>query len=261
MLTVAALTDVGLCRDVNEDALSVFAIGSPTPPVAPGAAAVSLASPAVVLGVYDGTGDWDPGGPAGSPGHLAARIVSERLAALPAPPAIAERAGLLLAALSAAGDAIFAANRAGRSLATTATLALVVSDHVSIANVGDSRAYLFRTGVLTQLTRDDTLVADLVESGQLAPAEVETFSHRSVITRVLGFTEDTELRITAHTLQVGDVLLLCTDGLWRLVGDDALAAILARPERPETLCRLLVEAANRAGGHDNQTVVVAVYAR
>ena len=172
---------------------------------------------------------------------------------------VAERAGLLLAALSAAGEAIFAANRDGRAnTATTATLALVVTDQVSIANVGDSRAYLFRAGVLTQLTRDDTLVADLVESGQLAPAEVETFSHRTVITRVLGFTEHTEVRITSHTLQVGDVLLLCTDGLWRLVGDDALAAILARPERPEVLCRLLVEAANRAGGHDNETVVVTV---
>ncbi len=256
MLTVAALTDVGLCMEINEDALSVFAVGSPAPPVVSGGAAVSLSSPAVVLGVYDGTGDWGL-----SPGHIAARIVSERLAAVPAPPAVAERAGLLLAALSAAGDAIFAAHHGrGAIVVTTATLALVVSDHVSIANVGDSRAYLFRAGALTQLTRDDTLVADLVESGQLAPAEVETCIHRTVITRALGFARDVEVRITAHTLQPDDVLLLCTGGLWRLVGDDALAAILARPERPEALCRVLVEAANRAGGHDNVTVVVAVCA-
>ena len=261
MLTVAALTDVGLCMEINEDALSVFAVGSPAPPVVSGGAAVSLSSPAVVLGVYDGTGDGYPEGPGGNPGHLAARIVSERLAAVAATAAVVEPAGLLRAALAAAGDAIFAAHHGrGAIVVTTATLALVVSDHVSIANVGDSRAYLFRAMALTQLTRDDTLVADLVESGQLAPAEVETYSHRTVITRALGFAKDTEVRITAHTLQPDDVLLLCTGGLWRLVGDDALAAILARPERPEALCRLLVEAVHRAGGHDNVTVVVAVCA-
>jgi PPM family protein phosphatase len=141
-------------------------------------------------------------------------------------------------------------------MGTTATIAAVVDSQVSIVHVGDSRAYLFRAGVLRQLSRDDRLVTDLLEAGRLTPAEVATFPHRNVVTRVLGPTEIVGVWTTSRALRAGDRLLLCTDGLTELVDDRAIADLLATHADPETLCRALVEAADRAGGRDNETVVV-----
>ena len=114
---------------------------------------------------------------------------------------------------------------------------------------------------LRQLTRDDTLANLLIDEGKLTAAEVETHPHRAVLTRVLGYPLGDEAAITRLTLQVGEVLLLCTDGISGLLGDQAIAAILRAQRDPAAACRSLVQAAEDAGGHDNESAVVAVLDR
>jgi serine/threonine protein phosphatase PrpC len=124
-------------------------------------------------------------------------------------------------------------------------------------HVGDSRAYLFGDGELYQLTRDDTLMADMVSRGEIQPEQVAQHRLRHVITNVVGGTEAV-VNVQAHALNVraGDRLLLCSDGLTEMVPDQAIAAILAAEADPEAACKKLVAEANDAGGRDNVTVLI-----
>lgn len=144
-------------------------------------------------------------------------------------------------------------------MGTTVTAALVDerTGTVAIGHVGDSRAYLVRDGALTQLTTDHSLVAELVESGLLTPAEAERHPQRSAITRALG----TEPTVEVDALEVegrpGDLFLLCSDGLPIMVGDAEVLAIVEGAGRaPAEAAEALVAAANARGGHDNVTVVL-----
>ena len=142
-------------------------------------------------------------------------------------------------------------------MGTTMTVALVEDDHVWIGHVGDSRAYLLRDGALEQLTDDHSLVAELVRSGRLTPDEAGSHPHRSVITRALGTDADVAVDVIAVPTKPGDVFVLCSDGLSSMVGDDAIRDVLE--EHADDLgeaARVLVDAANAAGGEDNITVVL-----
>ena len=239
-MRTAALTSAGKWRGVNEDTFTLL----------------DLATGGWVLGVYDGTGECAPGQ---SAGHVAARVVAERLSMVPAGATGEELSRRLLEALQAAHQEIFAINQTSRrGVGTTATVAAISSGEVSIAHVGDSRGYLFTGGDLRQVTQDDTLVRELLAAGKLKPEEVETFLHKNVITRVLGLTEEVDVPVTLLALQAGDVLLLCTDGVWGMVDDPAIAAILGAHRDPAAACRALIEAADEAGGHDNETAVVGL---
>ncbi|MET0939249.1 MAG: Stp1/IreP family PP2C-type Ser/Thr phosphatase [Gaiellaceae bacterium] len=142
-------------------------------------------------------------------------------------------------------------------MGTTMTVALVEDSHVWIGHVGDSRAYLLRDGALEQLTDDHSLVAELVRSGRLTPDEAGSHPHRSVITRALGTDAEVAVDVIAVPTKPGDVFVLCSDGLSSMVGDDAIRDVLE--ERGDDLgeaARVLVDAANAAGGEDNITVVL-----
>ncbi|MFN8222846.1 MAG: Stp1/IreP family PP2C-type Ser/Thr phosphatase [Gaiellales bacterium] len=142
-------------------------------------------------------------------------------------------------------------------MGTTATLVHVDEEAAAylIGHVGDSRAYLWRSGALTQLTDDHSLVAELVRSGRLTEEEAAVHPHKSAITRVLG-TDSTVLVDTATVpAQPGDLVILCSDGLPTMVADDRIAAILGESTSPDAVCDALVRAANDAGGEDNTTVV------
>jgi protein phosphatase len=142
-------------------------------------------------------------------------------------------------------------------MGTTMTVALVEDNHVWIGHVGDSRAYLLRDGALEQLTDDHSLVAELVRSGRLTPDEAGSHPHRSVITRALGTDAEVAVDVIAVPTKPGDVFVLCSDGLSSMVGDDAIRDVLE--ERGDDLgeaARVLVDAANAAGGEDNITVVL-----
>jgi PPM family protein phosphatase len=144
-------------------------------------------------------------------------------------------------------------------MGAVATVALVEegSGTIALGHVGDSRAYLLRGGSIEQLTRDHSLVAELVESGVLTPEEAERHPQRSAITRALGTEPAVEVDVWTVAGEPGDVFLLCSDGLSSMVSDEQVAAAIEAAERdPERAAEALVAAANARGGEDNITVVI-----
>jgi serine/threonine protein phosphatase PrpC len=144
-------------------------------------------------------------------------------------------------------------------MGTTVTVALVdeQAETVAIGHVGDSRAYLIRDGELAQLTTDHSLVGELERSGRLTAEEARVHPQRSVITRALGTEEDVDVDTKLVEAEPGDVFLICSDGLPSMVRDEDIVELVEAAEHdPERIARSLVEAANRAGGDDNVTVVV-----
>ncbi|HSJ29331.1 MAG TPA: PP2C family serine/threonine-protein phosphatase [Acidimicrobiia bacterium] len=144
-----------------------------------------------------------------------------------------------------------------RGMGTTMTLfELGGADRVAhFAHVGDSRAYLLRGGELTQLTEDHTVVNMYLRSGAIGPDEVANHPQRSLITRAVGLTPDLDVDTGNLTLEPGDRLLLCSDGVNSMIDDAQIESALA-VESPEEAAWLLVEKANLAGGHDNITALV-----
>jgi protein phosphatase len=144
-------------------------------------------------------------------------------------------------------------------MASTLTAALSIGPELFLVQVGDSRAYLFRAGQLTQLTRDQTLAQKLVDAGLLRPEAVRTARVRHVLTSALGGSPGVEAETHKLHLAGGDRLLLCTDGLTELVSDEQIAELLGSNPRPGEACLALVNAALDRGGRDNITVVLAAY--
>jgi len=144
----------------------------------------------------------------------------------------------------------------GSDLGSTVTAALVIGDVATIASVGDSRAYLLRDGQLEQITQDHSLVARLVDAGVIEPEEVRTHPQRNQIYRCLGHKADIEVNTFTRQLRTGDVLVLCSDGLWEMVLDAEIQRFIESTHSPQKACDALVEAANRAGGEDNIAVIV-----
>jgi PPM family protein phosphatase len=141
-------------------------------------------------------------------------------------------------------------------MGTTMTVALVENGQVAFGHVGDSRAYLIRHGSLEQLTEDHSLVAELMRSGKLSPEEAETHPQRSVITRALGTDPDVDVDTFTIAAQVGDLFLLCSDGLTTMVPNDSILDLVeSNRGNLDAALRALVGAANRGGGEDNITVV------
>ena len=164
-------------------------------------------------------------------------------------------------ALRAADARIF--EEAGRhpelaGMGTTLTLAYTVNSLLYVIHVGDSRCYLYRDGVLHQLTRDHTLVDEMVRSGAIEPEAAARHHLRNVITNAVGGSEP-GIEVEIHRLQLepGDVTLLCSDGLTEMLPDAELAEILASQPTPEAASRELVARANERGGQDNITAIVA----
>jgi serine/threonine protein phosphatase PrpC len=140
---------------------------------------------------------------------------------------------------------------------TTVTMAAAVGNQIIIANAGDSRAYLLRDHTLRQITKDHSLVAHLVDEGQILPDEVFTHPQRNVIYRFLGQKGIVQPDIYYETLQPDDFLLLCSDGLWEMVRSDHRTVDLIEPyNEPIEACRALIQAANDGGGEDNIGVVI-----
>lgn len=144
-------------------------------------------------------------------------------------------------------------------MGTTLTAALLVGEKAYIANVGDSRTYIYRNEkrALVQVTRDHSHVALLVEKGDIARDDMYTHPRRNQIYRCLGKHSSVQTDLFEETLTVGDALLLCSDGLWEMVRDPALEKILQSSAfQPSQASTALLDAALEAGGADNVSVIV-----
>jgi len=247
------LTDVGQVREHNEDAVLVEEHGRGT------------ASGSTFHGLYvvsDGMG-----------GAEAGEIASAITIATIAQDVSKNRAdttgqddttweGCLRKAVEAANVAILAYAKehpASTGLGATVVAAVVEQQRLSLAWVGDSRIYLWEGGRLSQLSRDHSLVARLVEIGQLSAAEARTHEHRNVLIRSLGSKEAVVVDTLTCPFKRGARLLLCSDGLTSHVEDNAIADILSRHRDPEAAVMELVVAANAGGGSDNISVVVVFH--
>jgi PPM family protein phosphatase len=226
----AGLTDAGRKRRRNEDS---FVIEPP------------------LFAVADGMGGAQAGEVAS---RLAAAVFREFHEADELPPA--ER---VVAVIQEANRRIHERARSDREVSgmgTTITAALLAGDEVAIGHVGDSRAYLLREGRLEQLTEDHSLVADLVRTGRLSPAEAETHPQRSVITRALGTDPEVDVDSFSVAAASGDLFLLCSDGLTTMVDDGEIHERIEQAKNLGQAVRTLVKTANRYGGEDNVTVIL-----
>ena len=225
----AAATHPGRVRNNNEDSYAPEASGAGDGPV--------------LLMVADGMG-----GAIG--GEIASQLAVEHAAT---------GSGLPIERVMRANQAVVDRTLSDPGLAgmgTTLTLAELGPDAViRLAHVGDSRAYLWREGGLKQITDDHTVVAEQLAAGHISPTDAATHPQRSMLTRVLGISTDLEVDSLSTGTSAGDRLLICSDGLTNMVEDEQIADLLSRGT-PEEAVWALIEEANRAGGHDNVTVVV-----
>jgi serine/threonine protein phosphatase PrpC len=147
-----------------------------------------------------------------------------------------------------------------QGMGTTLTMAYAVGTRLFILHVGDSRAYLHRDAVLTQLTEDHTVVAEMVRRGEIAPAQADRHRLRHVITNVIGGGNvGVQADVRVLDLQAGDTLLLCSDGLNETMSREEIAEMLSSGDDAERTSRRLVTLANERGGPDNITVIVSQF--
>jgi serine/threonine protein phosphatase PrpC len=235
-------TDVGRKRDHNEDYVDAF--------VPPDAAQRRQKGDLYILA--DGMGGHQAGEVAS---EGAVRVISHEYYNDPDP----DIPAALTRAIKKANAVIHQkakenVHQAG--MGTTAVVAVVRGRELHVANVGDSRAYLLRNGQLTQITRDHSFVEDQVRAGVLTREEARAHPQRNVITRALGSKPDVQVDTFRGTLQAGDRLLLCSDGLSEHVEDEEMANAL-RQHTPEEAIPQLIALANERGGNDNISVLVA----
>ena len=264
-IQVAGRTDVGLIREHNEDNLLVLDLDRRKPePLDAGARAIDLGARGALLLVCDGMGGAAAGEVAS---EMAIETVSaymlERTAHAPPEDGVSTEVRFARGLRQAAFEAnrrIFTASRNDddhAGMGTTMTTVGVIGHHLVLAQVGDSRAYVLRGGRLVQVTRDQSLVNQLVETGQISEEEAKMFEHSNVILQALGVQEDVEVLLSTVPLRQGDRVIVCTDGLTGVVTDEELAAVLGSGDDMDEVCRLLVEMARAGGGPDNITVVAA----
>jgi protein phosphatase len=143
-------------------------------------------------------------------------------------------------------------------MGTTVTMAYNFGSRLFLVHVGDSRCYLFRASQLHRLTHDHTLVEEMIRLGRLQPEEAGHHRLRHVITNVVGGHEP-GVQVECHRIELesDDTVLLCSDGLTKMVPDDRISAVLQSDHEPQTACEYLVAEANERGGKDNVTVIVA----
>lgn len=251
---VASRSDIGQVRGLNEDSLITLDLST------------IRESSNEAVGVYivaDGMGGHEGG-------EIASRIAVGTIISHLVHPALqptlaGETEGLeeegyataLKDAIHAANQTILDARRENHTdMGATVTAALVVGSFACVANIGDSRAYLFREGRLKQVTSDHSLVARMIAVGMVRPEEIYTHPQRNQIYRALGDSSRLEIDTFRLTLVPGDRLILCSDGLWEMVRDPTIQTILGEAESPQDVCETLVAVANAHGGEDNISVIV-----
>jgi PPM family protein phosphatase len=245
-LIAAALTDVGNRRSNNEDAfglhedLGLFVVADGMG----GHSCGEIASAMAVESILDF--------------YRHARVDEESTWPYPYDDKFSFTSNKLKTAIAIANDKIhgFAQEHPeSRGMGTTVVATALNGPTLSIAYVGDSRAYLFRDGSLQLLTSDHSWVNEQVRLGHLSGEEAARHPFRNVITKALGTRDEAQPDLIEMTLKAGDLILLCTDGLNSMTDDAHIAAAATAEPDPHILCRKLIDLANESGGEDNITVI------
>lgn len=235
-LLVNALTDVGLVRKDNEDSYLVSAERG-------------------LFVVADGMGGHDGG-------KLASRIAISVLDRELNNSAITQDPlGSLHKALLVANNEIRSHGKDDNliGMGTTVTAALFYANNLHIAHIGDSRAYLFSNNIVTLLTQDHSLVNELFQKGSITLEEAQNHPQRNILTRALGSHNIPEIDLFSMQVQKGDLLVLCTDGLYNYVNEKDMFVIIGGQNTLDKKVRCLVDMALDRGGSDNITVVLVQY--
>ncbi len=255
-LVVGCSTDVGQVRSLNEDSLLTLDIAS---------VFRSVNAPVGLFVVADGMGGHEAGDVASqlSIRAVAQVAIGEILAPAASGEPLPQVKEWLTGSIQAANQAVYDQCEATDSdMGTTLVMALFVGDTATVANVGDSRAYLLRQkeeekeGEIVQITTDHSLVERLVAIGQLTPEEAARHPQKNVIYRVIGDKHPPEVDLFEESLNPGEALLLCSDGLSGMVTDEKMWHIWHTSASPQEACDRLIKAANQAGGVDNITAVI-----
>ncbi len=256
--TTFGKTDVGLVREHNEDNFMIADLSSDAGPLSEEQVVEgSVSERGFALAVCDGMGGAAAGEVAS---HMAVDTMFEMLRGDHAAEDRDQFARRLVDSIEEAGARIFLAakkDRTRRGMGTTATVAGLIDKVLFIGQVGDSRCYILRNGQLNLVTKDQSLVNQLIEAGQLTEDEAEAFEHSNIILQALGTTEQVVVDLTFAELRRGDRVLLCSDGLSGLVHDAAIREEMACVGPLPQLVDRLIDLANAAGGHDNVTCIVA----
>lgn len=174
-------------------------------------------------------------------------------------PDLTEKTNRLASALRLANRAIHqtaSADSNMRGMGATIVAIWLDGERLSLAHVGDSRAYRLREQGLDQLTRDHSLVAEQVRLGILTPEQAERSEYQTMLIRALGASETVDVDVDEHVMLAGDTYLLCSDGLSRMVPDEKIAHAIASFKKPPKAVDRLIELANEAGGEDNITAIL-----
>lgn len=260
-ITMFGQTDVGLVREHNEDN---FMIADISASVRGGVKGLDdrllkhkVGPRGTVFTVCDGMGGAAAGEVAS---QMAVDTIHEIMSAGGVPKDRDDFARRLVKAIETAGERIFAsakADRTKRGMGTTSTVAGLIDKTLFVGQIGDSRAYVLRGSDFNQVTKDQSLVNQLIEAGQLTEEEAESFEHQNIILQALGTAESVQVDLTFPELKRGDRVMLCSDGLSGLVHPLMIKDVMAAVKDPRACCATLIEMARTGGGHDNITVIVA----
>ncbi len=259
-VTVTGVTDVGRVRDHNEDNLLVADLTAEERPGSGQTISLQLGDRGLLLAVADGMGG-------AASGEIASETDVEILFETFSAKEVTEGSAESEKISAALDDSLQTANTRihnrgleqaeHRGMGTTMTAAFVSGDSVHIAQVGDSRAYLLRKNKLVQVTKDQSLISQLIEDGTLTEEEAEKLGGRNIILQALGVEADVNVEVKSMEVLDGDLLMLCSDGLSGMVKDAMMEENLASADDVGAAAERLVSMANDAGGRDNITVILA----
>ena len=253
-------TDVGLIREHNEDNFVCVDLddelrGVPDDVIRE----TEVGERGIILAVCDGMGG-------AAAGEVASQMAVDTLHEVMQSSDVADHhdyfAHRLVYSIEEAGSRIFGAakmDRSRRGMGTTSTMAGLMDATLFVGQVGDSRCYVLRNGKLKLITKDQSLVNQLIEAGQLSEEEAEEFEHSNIILQALGTTEEVSVDLTFLELRQGDRIMLCSDGLSGLVHAELIQEVMAEGDDLRAMTHKLIEMANAGGGHDNITCIVAEF--
>jgi len=245
---IAGKTDPGKVRDRNEDS-------------------IGLLPELGLLVVADGMGGHNSGEVASGLAietilNFAKKMLGGTKTVVPegGDPKLSVPARQLAHFIKSANTVIFEKSRAyakDHGMGTTVVAVLTSPETITVAHVGDSRLYLLRNGVLQRLTEDHSLVMDQVKHGLITEEQAEKSQLQNILTRALGTEEKVEVDVQDHPVFSGDIFMLCSDGLTKMVSDREMVEVLSSPGTPQSWTDRFIEMANAAGGVDNVTVAIA----